>query len=101
MAPRPTTRTITVIARSRTRFARLRLRYPAGTSRSRLPRLTTRYPDVTDQPEYDPGLAFELIAGTGELPARKHDLIVIMTQYRYALHALATQAASRQNPSAR
>lgn len=76
-APSRPARTFAVTARSSSRFARLKLRYP----------------DAAPLRRYDADQALELLANTADLPARKHDLIVIMTEYRHALHALATQAA--------
>ena len=83
-------RTIAVTARSSSRLARLKLRYP-GSPRSWLARFFTRYPGQVAHPVYDAALAMELIDRTGELPASKHDLIVVATEYRHALHALASQ----------
>ncbi len=94
-AERPA-RTIAITARSSSRLARLNLRYPAGTRRSWLSRFRTRYPDAADHPDYDAELALELIGRTSELPASKHDLIVILTEYRHALHDLATQSREQQ-----
>jgi hypothetical protein len=56
------------------------------------------YPDRTAHPQYDAALAFKLIARTDELPARKNDLIVLLTEYRHTLHALATQATATRQP---
>jgi hypothetical protein len=82
-------RTIAATYRSRSRFARIRLRYP-GRHPSRL---TNRYPGRAELPDYNAELAIELIGGTGELPTSKRDLLIVLTHYRHALHALATQAA--------
>jgi hypothetical protein len=67
-------------------------------SRSLLSRLKVRYPDTAQRPQYNTALALELIASTAELPARKHDLIVLLTEYRHALHSLATQATTTRQP---
>jgi hypothetical protein len=98
MARKPPARTIAVTARSSSRFARLRLRYPAGTPRG-LARFSTRYPGQVQVPEYDAALAMELVSNTGELPASKHDLIVIITHYRRALYTLASQILNSQSGS--
>ncbi len=77
-----TTRTIAVAYRNRCRFARLRLRYPAGRrSEARLARAWRS--DTPGYATYDAHLAMELIVGTSELPARKRDLVVILTEYRW------------------
>jgi|ERR1022692_3838512 hypothetical protein len=60
-----------------------------GRSRSRLSRLRVRYPDRAPHPAYDTALARELLAFTGELPDSKHALVVLLTEYRHALYALA------------
>lgn len=79
------------------RFARIRLRYPYGRRRSVLAALTTRnhYPTQKSHPDYDAELAMQLLDETGELPTSKHDLVVVLTEYRHALHALASQALSQ------
>jgi hypothetical protein len=101
MASAQPARTIAVTARSSSRFARLKLRYPDGTRRRWLAPFAARYPSKVEVPEYDAALAMELIDNTGELPASEHDLVVIITHYRHALHALATQILSSQTDSAR
>jgi hypothetical protein len=63
-------------------------------ARTRLSRLRVRYPDHTDHRHYDAALARELLARTGELPSSKHDLIVVLTDYRHAIHDLATTLAA-------
>lgn len=66
--PQPDTQTIAVTARSRSRFARLKVRRP-GTSPSRLSR-GTQPGTVARQPlspaAYTPALAIELLSGTAE-----------------------------------
>ena len=89
---------IAVTARSQSRFARLSLRRSDSRPRSWCTWIRAAYPDRNAHPQYDAALALKLLAGTGELPARKHDLIVLLTEYRHALHALATQATAPQQP---
>jgi len=64
-------RTIAVTARGRSRFARLRVRHPAG-----------------ERPPYDVALALELLGSTVEDPSGKRDLLIVLGEYREALHAL-------------
>jgi hypothetical protein len=100
-------RTIAVLPGSKSRFSRLKVRYPAGTPQPRH-RFKHGYPDPGPSPRYDPDLAGELLARTGDLPATRRDLIVVLTEHRRALHALITQPvpagmattarARRQNP---
>ncbi len=42
-------------------------------------------------------LARELLARTGELPASKHGLFALLTEYRHALHALAYPTARQDD----
>jgi hypothetical protein len=99
-------RTIAVTARSSSRLARLKVRYPSQRP-ARFSRYARRYPDQLPHPHYDAELALELLASTGELPDTRRGLVVLLTEYRHALHALATQARrpqagpSPQNPPAR
>ena len=83
-------RTIGVTARSSSRFARLRVRYPL---------------DYRGDHHYDAELARELLARTAEFPQSKHDLEIVLTEYRYALGdliaALVGTAASATSPNAR
>jgi len=60
--------------------------------RSRFSRLRVVYPDHAPQPAYDVTLARELLGRTGEIPHSKRGLVVVLTEYRHALHALAQQA---------
>lgn len=85
-------RTIAVLPGSRSRFSRLTVRYPAGTPRPRH-RSRRGYPDPGPSPRYDLDLAGELLARTGDLPATRRDLIVVLIEHRRALHALITQPA--------
>ncbi len=71
-------RTIAVTARSRSRFARLKVRYPAE-----------------ERPPYDAVLALELLANTVDDPSSKHDLLVVIGEYREALHALIATVLAR------
>lgn len=49
---------------------------------------------------YTPELAMELLNGTGELPASKRALHIILAEHRRALHDLATSAHADQQLSA-
>jgi len=66
-------------------------------TRSRLSRLRTRNPDQAEHPHYDAALARELLARTGELPHSKRDLIIVLAEYRHALHALATEPGTTKS----
>jgi type III restriction enzyme len=77
------TRTIAVTARNRSLFSRLKVRYP----------------HPCDHPRYDAALASELLGRTSELPDSKHDLVVVITEYRCALHDLIT-ALTGKSPAA-
>lgn len=90
-------RTIAVTYRNRSRFARIKLRYPGR----RPSRLTSRYPGHVTLPDYNAELALELIGGTGELPTSKRDLLIVLAHYRHALHVLATQVATSQQSDAK
>jgi hypothetical protein len=100
MARKPFAQTIAVTARSSSRFAGLKLRYPDGTPRRWPARFTARYPAQVEVPDHDAAAAMELIGNTGELPASTHGLVVIITHYRHAHHALATQILNSQVDSA-
>lgn len=80
-------RTVAVAARSRSRFARLKLRYP-GSRRS-------AFRHVGD-PCFNAELSIELLERTGELPGSKRDLVALLREYRHALYALATQATNHR-----
>ena len=90
-------RTIAVTYRNRSRFARIRLRYPGR----RPSRLTKEYPGHVKLPDYNAELALELIGSTCELPTSKRDLLIVLTHYRHALHVLATQVATSQQADAK
>ncbi len=96
MAITQSARTIAVNARSSSRFARLKIRYPAGARRPWRVRFNSRYPDRVDNVDYDAALAMELLGKTGELPASKRELVVVLIHYRCALHALAAQILRSQ-----
>src|ERR1039457_301962 len=75
-------RTISV-ARRGTRFFRLRVEDPGC---------------VLDRPSrlhYDVDLARELLSRTAELPSSKRGLLAVLTEYRYALAALAAEPGAR------
>lgn len=87
----PPARTITV--RSPAWKAPLRVHYPDGTRPAWRTLLTRRFPrDRHHDLSYDPGLALELIGNTSDIPDSRHDLVVVLTEYRHALHDLATRA---------
>ena len=88
-------RTVAVAARSRSRFSRLRLRYP-DRQRPRLVPFSGRYARAAEHPRYDAELSMELLRRTGELPGSKRDLVALLTEYRLALHAVASQAMNGQ-----
>lgn len=71
-------RTIAVTARTRSRFSRLRMRYP----------------DHAQHRRYDAALARELLATTGELPDSKRGLLAVLAEYRTALHDLSMPGPS-------
>ena len=96
MTSTQTARTIGVTARSSSRFSRLKVRYPAEPRPRWGFRGAGRYPDLVDNTDYDAALAMELLRRTGELPASKRELIVLLIHYRCALHALATQILGSQ-----
>lgn len=78
-------RTIYVTYR-RSRFARIKLRQP-----------DPRMPGTPAS--YTPELAMELLGGTCEIPEGKRALLIILREYRRALHDLASrQPATRQPP---
>ena len=86
--------TIAVTARSRPRSARLRLRHPQSQQPSPAARLRPAYPGHAVHREYDANLAMELIASTCELPGNTRGLLIVLAEYRRALHDLAIQAAT-------
>lgn len=94
----PAPRTITVAARSHSRFARLRLRRPTA-ARPWSSRFNVAHPDRTAYSVYDAPLARELLARTAELPASKRALIVMLTEYRHALSDLAATPSDTPSPS--
>ena len=77
MTRRHSGRTIAVLTRGRSRFSRLRVRYPDGRTCG------------GGRTAYDAATARELLASTGELPASRRDLVAVLTEYRHALFALA------------
>jgi hypothetical protein len=68
-------RTITVIARSRSRFACPKIRYP-----------------VRKRPPCDVFLALEFLAGTVEDDSSRRGLLVVPAEQRHALHATVLSA---------
>jgi hypothetical protein len=71
-------RTIAVTTRTQSQFSRLQVRFPDGVSRAR----------------YDADLTWELLGRTCELPGTKPDLLVVLAEYRRALHDLATSLST-------
>ena len=61
----------------------------------RLSQLRLGYPDTAEHPAYDVALARQLLLDTVELPASKHALLVMLTEYRHALIDLAYGPRSR------
>lgn len=74
-------RTITVTTRGRSWLSRITVTYPPDTG-----------PATAKPPHYDADRARELLARTATMPATKHDLKVVLTEYRLALHALVTES---------
>jgi hypothetical protein len=74
-------KTIAVTARNRSRFAPLKVRYPEQ-----------------ERPPYDVVLALELLGSTVEDPSSKRDLLLVLGEYRHALHALITTMLARTGP---
>ena len=72
-------RTITVTTRRRSWLSRITVTYPPDTD-----------PATAKPPHYDADRARELLARTATMPATKHDLRIVITEYRHALHALLT-----------
>ena len=62
-----------------------------GTRRATAPRPASR-------PGYDLDRAWQLLAGTCELPATQPGLLKILTRYRHALYHLATELQAIQRP---
>lgn len=72
-------RTITVTTRRRSWLSRVTVTYPPDAG-----------PGPARPPHYDADRARELLARTATMPATKHDLKIVLTEYRHALHALLT-----------
>lgn len=95
-------RTIYATYRRRSRLARIRLRHPATPQPRISAPITALFPAlrVPGQPaSYTPELAMELLNGTGELPAGKRALHIVLAEHRRALHDLASGAS--QQPATR
>lgn len=87
----------------RSRFARTKVRRP-GPRTPLSARITALYPSarVPDDPAcYDADFAMELLGSTCELPASEHGLLIVLGEYRHALHALATRALAAPQPTTR
>ena len=72
-------RTIAVTTRRRTWLSRLTVAQPENPPENP--------PGI---PLYDADRARELFERTATMPATKHDLKLVLTEYRHALHALLT-----------
>lgn len=72
-------RTITVTTRKRAWLSRLTVTHPEHPPES-----------PAGTPLYDADRARELFARTATMPATKHDLKLVLTEYRHALHSLLT-----------
>ena len=70
-------RTITVTTRRRGLRTRLTITHPE------LPP-----PPAPGTPRYDTDRALELLHRTATMPATRHDLKIVLTEYRHALHSL-------------
>jgi len=75
-------RTITVTSRRRAWRTRLTVTHPEH------PPL----PLEPGTPHYDTVRALELFTSTATMPATKHDLKIVLTEYRRALHSLLAAA---------
>jgi hypothetical protein len=73
-------RTITITTRKRAWCTRLTVTHPEH------PPL----PPPPGTPHYDTDRALELFTRTATMPATKHDLRIVLTEYRHALHSLLT-----------
>lgn len=73
-------RTITVTTHRRAWRTRLTITHPQH------PPL----PPEPGTPHYDTDRALELLTSTATMPATKHDLKIVLTEYRHALHSLLT-----------
>jgi len=73
-------RTITVTSRRRAWRTRLTITPPQNPPPPPPPRT----------PHYDTDRARELFTRTATMPATKHDLQIVLTEYRHALHSLLT-----------
>jgi hypothetical protein len=99
MATKCSDPTIAFTALSSSRFARVKLRHPDGTLLRWPARFSAHYPSQVEVPECDAVLVMKLVGNFGDLSAGKHDLVVIISHYRHALHALATQMLIGQTGS--
>ena len=73
-------RTITVTTRKRGWRTRLTITHPERPPQSPAP----------GTPHYDTDRALELLHRTATMPATRHDLRIVLTEYRHALHSLLT-----------
>jgi hypothetical protein len=71
-------RTITVTTRKRAWRTRLTVTHPEHPPP----------PPQPGTPHYDTDRARELLTRTATMPATKHDLKTVLTEYRHALHSL-------------
>jgi hypothetical protein len=70
-------RTITVTTRRRAWLSRLTVTHPGHPPAA-----------PAGSPHYDTDRARELLTRTATMPATKHDLKTVLTEYRHALHSL-------------
>jgi hypothetical protein len=77
--------TITVTTRRRAWRTRLTITHPEHPTP----------PPPTGTPHYDTDRALELLTRTATMPATKHDLKIVLTEYRRALHSLVDHASLR------
>jgi hypothetical protein len=76
--------TITVTTRRRVWRTRLTVTHPEQ-----------QQPTPTGTSHYDTDRARELLTRTATMPTTKHDLKIVLTEYRRALHSLVDPASHR------
>jgi hypothetical protein len=77
-------RTITVTSRRRVWRRRLTVTHPEHPPPAPPP----------GAPRYDPDRARELFTRTATMPATRHDLKIVLIEYRHALHSLLTTTST-------
>ena len=78
--------TITVTTRRRVWRTRLTVTHPEQ-----------QQPTPTGTSHYDTDRALELFTSTATMPATKHDLKIVLTEYRHALYDIAVRPAGQPN----